>query len=190
MKLRKPSILVVNWVSFCLSFFLSASTATTCIFPAPNCTITIISLEPRALNAKYQHFILSSSISCWDFKKCLYFVDTTERGDMGWKEAPKTGWRQGYFTDDSSVSVEIFCELFVNWQVFKSWIWGVHVLVVIYWRFWTSNFLKFLFSSISIPFVLIGCISNKHIQKWITNLMCTLIRSLLLTCLNFLTCKY
>jgi len=39
-------ILVVNWVSSCLSFFLSASTAAaTYIFTAPNCTTTIISLE-------------------------------------------------------------------------------------------------------------------------------------------------
>ncbi len=35
MKLRKPSILVVNWVSSCLSFFLSASTGTTYIFTRP-----------------------------------------------------------------------------------------------------------------------------------------------------------
>jgi hypothetical protein len=57
-KLRKPSILVVNSVSSCLSFFLSASAATTYIFTAPNCTTTIISLDPCALNAEYQHFIL------------------------------------------------------------------------------------------------------------------------------------
>jgi hypothetical protein len=35
MKLKKPSILVVNWVSSCLSFLLSASTAATYIFTAP-----------------------------------------------------------------------------------------------------------------------------------------------------------
>jgi len=61
MKLRNPSILVVNWVSSCLSFLLSASTestAATYIFTAPICTTTIISLEPCALNAEYQHFIL------------------------------------------------------------------------------------------------------------------------------------
>jgi hypothetical protein len=34
-KLRKPSVLVVNWVSSCLSLFLSASTAATYIFTAP-----------------------------------------------------------------------------------------------------------------------------------------------------------
>jgi hypothetical protein len=38
MKLRKPSILVVNWVSSSLSFFLSASTAATHIFTDPDCT--------------------------------------------------------------------------------------------------------------------------------------------------------
>jgi hypothetical protein len=39
MKLRKPSILVGNWVSSGLSFFLSASTVATYIFTAPDCTI-------------------------------------------------------------------------------------------------------------------------------------------------------
>jgi hypothetical protein len=91
MKLRKPSIYVVNWVSACLSFFLSASTAATYIFTAPNCTTTIINLEPCALNAEYQHFILSCSISYWDLLKCLYFVDTTETGDRGWNEAQRQG---------------------------------------------------------------------------------------------------
>jgi hypothetical protein len=38
-----------------LSFFLSASTAATCIFTTPICTATIITLEPSALNV--QHFI-------------------------------------------------------------------------------------------------------------------------------------
>jgi hypothetical protein len=58
MKLRKPTSLVVNWVSSCISFFLSNSTADTYIFTAPNCTTTIISLELCALNAEFQHFIL------------------------------------------------------------------------------------------------------------------------------------
>jgi hypothetical protein len=35
-------------------FFLSASIAATYIFTAPNCTTTIITLEPCALNAEYQ----------------------------------------------------------------------------------------------------------------------------------------
>jgi hypothetical protein len=35
MNLRKPSILVVNWVSSCFSFFLSASTVVTYIFTRP-----------------------------------------------------------------------------------------------------------------------------------------------------------
>jgi hypothetical protein len=82
-KLRKPSILVVNWVSSCLSFFLSASTAVTYIFTAPARTTTIITLEPCALNAEFQHFVLSCSISYYDLIKCLYFADNTERGDRG-----------------------------------------------------------------------------------------------------------
>ncbi len=80
MKLRKPSILVVNWVSSCLSFLLSASTAATYIFTAPICTTTIISLELCALNAEFKHFILRLN---------LYFADTTERGDRGWHEAQR-----------------------------------------------------------------------------------------------------
>jgi len=91
MKLRKPSILVVNWVSSRLSFFLNASTATIYIFTDPNKTTTVISLEPGALNAEFQHFILSCSILCWDLIKCPYFVDTTERGERGWKRAQRQG---------------------------------------------------------------------------------------------------
>ncbi len=89
MKLRKPSILVINWVSSCLSFLLSASTAATYIFTARNCTTSIISLEPRALTAESQQFTLSCSISYWDLIKCLYFADTTERGDREGERRPK-----------------------------------------------------------------------------------------------------
>jgi hypothetical protein len=42
--------------------------------------------------------MLSFSISYWDLLKCLYFADTTERGDRGWKDAQ----RQGYFRDNSN----------------------------------------------------------------------------------------
>ncbi len=80
MKLRKPSILVVNWDASDLPFFWSASTAATYIFIAPNCTTTIIiSLEPCALNAEYEHFILSCNVSYWDLLKYLYFANTTEK---------------------------------------------------------------------------------------------------------------
>jgi len=82
-KLRKPSILVVNWVSSCLSFFLSSSTAATYIFTVLICKTIIISLEPCALNAESQHFVLSCRISHWDLIKCPCFADTTERGDWG-----------------------------------------------------------------------------------------------------------
>jgi hypothetical protein len=49
---------MVSWASPCLSFFLSASTAVTYIFTAPNCTTTIISFELCALNVEFQHFML------------------------------------------------------------------------------------------------------------------------------------
>jgi hypothetical protein len=41
----------------------------------------------------------SISISYWDLLKYFHFVETTEIGDRGWKEAQ----RQGYFTDNSIV---------------------------------------------------------------------------------------
>jgi hypothetical protein len=58
-----------HWVSSCLSFFLSASTGATYIFTPFTCTTTIISLEPCALNAEFQHFALSCSIVYWRFNK-------------------------------------------------------------------------------------------------------------------------
>jgi hypothetical protein len=76
--------LVVNWVSSGLSFFLSASTAATYIFTAPYCTTNIISFEPCAL-------MLSISISHWDLLKYFHFMETTERGVRGWKEAQTQG---------------------------------------------------------------------------------------------------
>ncbi len=60
-----------------LSFFLSASTAATYIFTAPTCTTTIITLEPCALNAKFQHFILR-------FIKTAFLCGShSKRGDRG-----------------------------------------------------------------------------------------------------------
>jgi len=59
------------------------STAATYSFTAPTSRTTIISLEPCALNAEFQHFIL-------DFIKFPYFLDTTERGDRGEREDDMT----------------------------------------------------------------------------------------------------
>jgi hypothetical protein len=94
MKLRKPSILVVNWVSSSLSFFPSASTAVTDIFTAPNCTTTITSLEHRALNAEFQHFTLR-------FNKNVFTLWIPLKEGIGCEGGRKTRWRQGYFTDNS-----------------------------------------------------------------------------------------
>jgi hypothetical protein len=57
-KLVFPPILVVNWVSSSLSFFLSASVCCyiySYIFTAPTCTTTIIILEPCALECQILH---------------------------------------------------------------------------------------------------------------------------------------
>ncbi len=67
LKLRKPSIFMVSWVSPFFLFVFSASTAATKILTAPTCTATIIHLEPCALTAEIQYFALSFSISYWDF---------------------------------------------------------------------------------------------------------------------------
>ncbi len=83
-KLVFPPNLVAFWVSSCLSFILSASLAATYIFTS-TCTTIIITLETCALHAEF-------STSHWDLIKFHYFVDTTERGDRGWKQAQKTGW--------------------------------------------------------------------------------------------------
>jgi hypothetical protein len=56
-----------------------------------NCRVIIIPLEPCALNAEIQHFVLSFSISYWDLMKFPYFTDTTKKGLKGWKEAQRQG---------------------------------------------------------------------------------------------------
>jgi hypothetical protein len=61
------------------------STAATYFFTAPTSRTTIITLEPCALNAEFQHFIL-------DFIKFPYFLDTTERGDRGEREGDMTDY--------------------------------------------------------------------------------------------------
>jgi hypothetical protein len=78
-------------------------------FTAPNCTTTIISLEPCALNAEYEQFILrfiKRSLLYWDLLKGLYFADTTERGDRGWKEEAQ---RQG--EDRVTLRITLICKL-------------------------------------------------------------------------------
>jgi hypothetical protein len=77
--------LVVTWVSSCLSFFLSASTAATYIFTALSCTTTIIPLEPCALNAEFQHFIPR-------FHKFSLVCRPHSKRGIGVKGGPKTGW--------------------------------------------------------------------------------------------------
>jgi hypothetical protein len=55
---------------------------------------TIIPLEPCALNAGIQRFVLSFSISYWDSIKFPNIRNTTKRGVRGWKEAQRqVNWR-------------------------------------------------------------------------------------------------
>ncbi len=90
-KLRKLSIFVVKWVSSCLSFFLSASTAATYIFTAPR------TLEPCALNAEFQHFIPR-------FNKTSLLYILPLKG-LGVKRGPKKKRKEkkGDFMDNSNV---------------------------------------------------------------------------------------
>jgi hypothetical protein len=75
---------------------LSSSTVATYIFTAPTCTTTIITLEPCALNAAFQHFISRfNNISLL----CRYH---RKRG-LGPKAEEIRGETEGDFTDKSIV---------------------------------------------------------------------------------------
>jgi hypothetical protein len=75
---------MINWVSPCLSFFLSASITTTYFFIVPTYTSIIITLEPYTLNVEFHHFIPK-------FYKISSLYGHIERGVWGWKEAQKQG---------------------------------------------------------------------------------------------------
>jgi len=74
----------VNSVSPCLSFFFSASTVAAYIFTAPTCKAAIISLEPCALNADFQHFIPR-------FNKTFLLYGYSPKKGLGVKGGPKRG---------------------------------------------------------------------------------------------------
>jgi hypothetical protein len=48
--------------------------------------------------------MLSYSISYWDLIKISYFVDTSERGDRGWKEAQRQG------DDRVTLQITLLCD--------------------------------------------------------------------------------
>ncbi len=64
---------------------MSTSIAVTYIFTAPTCTTTIITLEPCALNAEFQHFIPRFN------KNFLPLGTSLKEGIGGWKEAQRQG---------------------------------------------------------------------------------------------------
>ncbi len=97
---------MIKWISPCLSFSLSASTATTYIFIAPTCRTTEITLESYALNAEFQHFIPR-------FNKISSLYGYTERWVWGWKEAQ----RQGDFMNNLSIYTYTWLCKCV-WQIF------------------------------------------------------------------------
>ncbi len=115
---QKPSNFDCSWVSPCPSFFPERLHCCYIDFHCSYFTATINPLEPCALNAKIQPFVLSFSISYWDSIKFPYITDTPKGGVRGVKGGPKTGWRQGDFTDISIISSKIppsfFCPLRVT----------------------------------------------------------------------------
>jgi len=88
-----------NWVSSCLSFFLSTSTAATYIFNAPTCTVTIITIKPCPWKAEFQHFIPTFnriSLLC-RFNRISLLCGYHSRRGFAVKGGPKIGWRLGDF---------------------------------------------------------------------------------------------
>jgi hypothetical protein len=115
--------LAVNWVSSCLSFFLSASTAATYISTAPTYTTTIITLEPCGLNAEFHHFIPR-------FNKISLLCGYHWKRGYGAKAEEIGGEREGDFTDNSIAYP-------INIEDFRAnpptmWIWGVLCLCLLY----------------------------------------------------------
>jgi len=93
-KLRKPSIFVINWFSSCLSFFQSRLPCSYIYFH-------------HSYLHNYYNYSRTLCIKCWylsipysDLKKFHYFADTTETGVWGWKEAQRQGEDRD-FTDNS-----------------------------------------------------------------------------------------
>ncbi len=116
---------MVNWVSFALSFFLERLHPLVLhIFSLllPVCTTIRITLEPCALNAEFQHFILR-------FNKISLLWGHTERGDKRgvWKQAPKRGWRQGDFLDNS---IHLISFPFLSFLVQMFWSCNLNVLLI------------------------------------------------------------
>jgi len=66
-------------------------------------TFPRIGLHPHTW-PKWGYDSRTLSIPYWGLIKCLYFADTTERGDRRVKGSPKTRWTQGYFTDNSVIN--------------------------------------------------------------------------------------
>jgi hypothetical protein len=108
--------LVVNWVSSCASFFLGACTAANYIFTAPTYTTTIVTLEPCALNAQFQHLLPRfNQISLL----CKYHWKT----GIGGESRGDRGWNRGWLMDNSivlSISFGQIRALGCNWTYFNN----------------------------------------------------------------------
>ncbi len=108
-KIKPIGIQGWGYLSFCgepcLSFFFSASTVATYIFTALIWKATIISLEPCALNANFQHFIPRSN-------KHFLLYDILER--RVWSERrPKD--REGEFTNNFSIYTYLHAPKYLHW---------------------------------------------------------------------------
>jgi hypothetical protein len=129
---------VDNWVSTCLSFFLSASTAATYIFVAPTYTATIITLEPCALTAEFQTRVQGPKAQEPIWSKHSLELD------------PSSRYKKTFF-------------LKVHWVCWKAWgpTWGSNIKNV--WLIlerirltFNGFFFFFFFGQIQVPYFLLG----------------------------------
>jgi hypothetical protein len=116
-KLVFPPILVISWVSSCLSFFLSASTAATYIY--------LLLLPIQLLLNNYSWTLC---IKCWFQDFILRFNKTSllcryHWGDRRWKWAQRHGQVKVTFPDNSITSLyfphNVLCFNIVNNFVIK-----------------------------------------------------------------------
>ncbi len=138
-------------LSFTLSFFfpdcLHCCYIDCCCYIDFHCSYSYYnSLEPCPLNAEFQHFVLSFSISYWDLIKFPYFTDTTKRAVRGWKEAQRQG------EDKVTLRISLIYQIF-DIKVPNLLVWTpclMHRCVCIWWYILQNYNYKLHFQNLSI----------------------------------------
>ncbi len=152
LKLRKPSILMVPEFHAVFLFFWTSPLLLNRFSLPPTCTSTIIPLEPCALNAEIQHFVLSFSILYWDLIKLPHFTDTTKRGVRGVKGGPKTRVKTADISTLHQISFIYLSQSQKHWPQSYIWTW-VHSTACPFLSHWQLLLpLRFLFVSLLLFF--------------------------------------